>query len=436
MEDTTLEAHLRRAQALARACRTEEAASLFSHTHEARPDSVEAAFGVSRLAIQRGDTALGQSALLAASAFNPQHEGLAVELAVAWASAGRLGDAIGSLRGFVERVPASPLAWLLLGQMLEDSGDTLASLLARFEAIGNAQRLGVWREPASTPPHLVALVGRAVDNIRRHRRDIFFAVIEPLRSVHGNAALQRVDRALTGYLREWDAVPSDAMQRPRFFYFPGLPTQPFLDPRLQPWAKRLQAAFGDIRQEALSTVLNLEGLENFVKIRDGENIGDYLGGVRPAWEAFFFYRHGERFDANHERCPRTSSVLESLGLVRIPGQTPEICFSVLAPGTHILPHFGVTNTRTVMHLPLLVPEHCALNLVGHGEHQWKEGELVLFDDTFLHEAWNRSDTVRIVLLMDCWNPHLTPVEREATVRIAQAIGVLDIALGDYPWPTT
>ena len=76
---------------------------------------------------------------------------------------------------------------------------------------------------------------------------------------------------------------------------------------------------------------------------------------------------------------------------------------------------------------------CALNLIDRGRHHWREGELVMFDDTFLHEAWNRSNSVRIILLMDCWNPYLTTVEREAVTRIAQTIGALDVGLDVDAW---
>ena len=105
-------------------------------------------------------------------------------------------------------------------------------------------------------------------------------------------------------------------------------------------------------------------------------------------------------------------------------QAPEICFSVLSPQTHIKPHHGVTNTRLVMHLPLIVPSNCALNLIDAGIHEWVEGELVMFDDTFLHESWNRSDSTRVIVLMDCWNPHLTAVERQACTRLIEMISSL------------
>ena len=74
-----------------------------------------------------------------------------------------------------------------------------------------------------------------------------------------------------------------------------------------------------------------------------------------------------------------------------------------------------------MHLPLSVPAACALNVFGGGEHHWREGELVMFDDTYRHEAWNWSDSKRVVLLMDCWNPHLSPPERQAVQQLIETI---------------
>ena len=121
-------------------------------------------------------------------------------------------------------------------------------------------------------------------------------------------------------------------------------------------------------------------------------------------------------DENCARCPRTAAILDALPLVRIREHAPEICFSVLTPGTHILPHRGVTNTRVVTHFPLVVPEDCALN-VGGELRAWEAGHCFTFDDTFEHEAWNRGESNRVVMLMDCWNPYLTQIERDAVTEL-------------------
>jgi aspartate beta-hydroxylase len=96
-------------------------------------------------------------------------------------------------------------------------------------------------------------------------------------------------------------------------------------------------------------------------------------------------------------------------------------FSVLTPGTHILPHRGVTNSRLVVHLPLIVPDDCAI-VVGGETHVWQEGRVMIFDDTFEHEAWNRSAQTRGVLILDVWNPYLDDAERDALSLLVPAIG--------------
>jgi aspartate beta-hydroxylase len=108
--------------------------------------------------------------------------------------------------------------------------------------------------------------------------------------------------------------------------------------------------------------------------------------------------------------------VDRLPLSIVPGHGPEILYSVFKPGTHLLPHQGVTNSRVVGHLPLIVPEQCALN-VGGELHEWQEGRVVVFDDTFEHEAWNRSGSTRVVLIFDLWNPYLTEAERAAVTDI-------------------
>ena len=88
----------------------------------------------------------------------------------------------------------------------------------------------------------------------------------------------------------------------------------------------------------------------------------------------------------------------------------------------------VTNTRVVCHLPLVVPEGCAL-VVGGERHEWREGVAVLFDDTYEHEAWNRGSETRVVLIADVWNPHLTAAEREAVSVLAGAMTAFNEAAG-------
>lgn len=186
-----------------------------------------------------------------------------------------------------------------------------------------------------------------------------------------------------------------------------------------------------IRAELDALMAQERAFEPFLGNTTPEQVADKLAATRdapPAWDAFFFYRHGQRYEDNCRRCPLTAQVLDGLPLVRIREHAPEICFSMLTPGSHILPHTGVTNTRIVCHLPLIVPEDCAIVVAGE-THAWREGRAVMFDDTFEHEAWNRSAKTRVVLLMDLWNPHLTAAERDAITTLVGAVGDFNRSAG-------
>src|SRR5690606_17937362 len=85
---------------------------------------------------------------------------------------------------------------------------------------------------------------------------------------------------------------------------------------------------------------------------------------------------------------------------------------------------GVTNTRVVTHLPLVVPDDCRLRVADH-IHAWRPGRCFTFDDTFEHEAWSRSGATRVILLYDVWNTDLTRAEQEALALLVKGLGELD-----------
>ena len=92
----------------------------------------------------------------------------------------------------------------------------------------------------------------------------------------------------------------------------------------------------------------------------------------------------------------------------LPSPTSE---PALAPHSHIPAHTGVTNTRLIVHLGLIVPPSCRFR-VGNETREWREGEAFVFDDSIEHEAWNDGDDLRVVLIFDIWNPNLSAAERE------------------------
>lgn len=117
------------------------------------------------------------------------------------------------------------------------------------------------------------------------------------------------------------------------------------------------------------------------------------------WKTFEFQFFGIKQLQNQERCPRTTELLALI---------PELItaqFSVLHPHSHILPHKGYSKIILRNHLPLIVPgdKQCGIK-IEEETHYWQEGELVVFDDSFTHEAWNHTDKMRVVLMFDVAKP--------------------------------
>ena len=111
------------------------------------------------------------------------------------------------------------------------------------------------------------------------------------------------------------------------------------------------------------------------------------------WNVFGLYKFGEKVEQHCALCPITTKLIEE-----IPGLL-SAGFSSLAPGTYIGPHFGYTNQVLRYHLGLVTPENCAIR-VDKETRSWDAGSDFVFDDTQEHEAWNRGESTRVVLLLD------------------------------------
>lgn len=390
---------------------------------EQQADCIEARLFLARAALARDQPHAALDQLQQACRSEPGNPQLLKHLAVAAEAAGYPDEARQALEYAVRLAPNLYPAHLQLGRLLERAGERHAATRAYFRALTRAQFDGHWLDAESTPPPLREQVAHAAQFVRHGRTEVLAGLIEPLHARHGREAMRRVERCLHGYLGIEPAAPPDPRQQPRFLYFPDLPSTPYFAPSAFDWIERLEAAWAGIRAEALAVLAEPALLTPFLEGAGDDELGDVLhgAGAPPRWDAVFFYRHGRAYPDNQRRCAATARTLESLPLLRIHEHAPEVCFSVLSPGTHILPHHGVSNVRAVVHLPLLVPPDCALQ-VGGELHAWREGRCVAFDDTYRHEAWNRSDGTRVILLMDAWNPHLTEPERDAVAELIQGIG--------------
>jgi len=168
------------------------------------------------------------------------------------------------------------------------------------------------------------------------------------------------------------------------------------DPRLFPWAAGIEAEWGLIRRELDAVMTFRDQMPSF------QDILKEVGAIQSDqnWKTFFLAGIGMDCAENRRRCPETVRLLG-----QIPGLTTAF-FSILSPGKHIPAHRGAWNGILRFHLGLMVPEpreRCRIR-IGNDFYSWREGEALIFDDTFNHEVWNDTAGYRVVLFVDFARP--------------------------------
>jgi aspartate beta-hydroxylase len=348
-------------------------------------------------------------------------------LGVVLRSRGEFAAAIERFDRAIALAPNYALAHLQKGRALEENNCPQEAVASYVRAWNLAPEFDRALQAAETPNSLRELLQQAANAIREARRERIDNALEPLWGTLDETLRSRLAQTTRVYLSEAEPRYRHALQRPSFLYYPGIAPRMFFEREELSWISELEAHTDDIREELLAVLKTPDTLDPYVQF-------DNAGGSQwealnhsPAWSSFHLYKGGERVAEHCERCPRTAEIIEQLPLAQCPGNAPEALFSVLKPGTHIPPHVGLGNYKSVVHLPLIIPPGCAIR-VGTETRQWSEGECLIFDDSFEHEAWNRSNAVRTVLILDAWNPLLSEAEQHA---MAMLIGGIDRFYRDF-----
>jgi aspartyl/asparaginyl beta-hydroxylase (cupin superfamily) len=400
----------RMASELARNARHDEAERIYGEIARVAPNHAHALHYLGSRALVRGDLDTAQEYFVRTIRLAPRaasaHQNLGVVLRAR-------GYPEGALRAFgvaLQLKPDAPMIWLQRGDMLRTldreeeaiamyqqgeqlCGDLLTQALQIPEGANQRKQL------LAAAHYLARARTRAMDAAMHHNG-------RPLAvSARVRAALQHMSRA---------APPSYAepLQRPGYAYVPDLHAKPFFERRDIPQLGALERETDAIREELLGVLAEPDSLSPYVDVPDEQAGSMAQLNHSTNWGSYHLYENGKLAPEHAARCPRTMAAIEALPLARMAGHAPSVLFSVLQPGAHIPPHHGFANYKLVTHLPLIVPPGCAIR-VGDQTRSWTPGECLVLDDTFEHEAWNRSDKVRVVMIFEIWNPGLDAEERVA-----------------------
>jgi aspartyl/asparaginyl beta-hydroxylase (cupin superfamily)/Tfp pilus assembly protein PilF len=312
--------------------------------------------------------------------------------------------------------PRYVLALLRKGELLESLGETRQAFFF-YEAALDSLASG-----APAPQQAAAALTHAQDVVRENRKELETFLeqqVAAVRSQHAAADQRRFEACRDVYLRKRRVYHP----QPKQILFPYLPGIEFFGREDFPWLDVLEAATEEIAAEALAALADdRAGFKPYVDSPSGTPLDEWASlNHSLKWSVYSLWHDGKRMPEHVQKCPKTAAVLAQLPLCDIPHYAPGAFFSVLTPRTRLPPHTGTTNTRSIVHLPLVTPEGCGFR-VGADVRTWTKGKAWVFDDSIEHEAWNDSDEIRIILIFDIWNPLLSVAERDLVRALTLGIG--------------
>jgi aspartyl/asparaginyl beta-hydroxylase (cupin superfamily)/Flp pilus assembly protein TadD len=404
-DDTLIRGLIQQADKAAAAGQRDEVQRLLAQAEAAAPDHPMVLNARAIQLLQSGGLARARELLDRALRQEPRNPSLWMNLATALRALGLRDEEEQALQSVLKFEPRHLLALLQKAELHEFRGKPRAAASVYHNAL---QTLA---PGTRLPPAFREKIARAFEAVRQNDAALAAHVdsaTTDVRAAHSLESRDRAEHGLAALLGTRRIYPP----QPSFLHVPKLPSWEFYPRSEFPWLAELEAATGEIREECERVLREDSGLEPYITRPEGAPLDQWaeLNHSRK-WSVFYLWRDGSCVDAHAGRCPRTSALLARLPMSTVAGYSPTAFFSILEPGAHIPAHCGATNSRLIVHLPLVVPPKCRFR-VGSETREWREGEAWVFDDTIEHEAWNESAAPRAILIFDIWHPSLNAAERE------------------------
>ncbi len=196
------------------------------------------------------------------------------------------------------------------------------------------------------------------------------------------------------------------------YFFSAAPDKPLFETHDFPAMKNLRDNWQIIRDEAVS--LSSEG---HIRTATGHNDAGFNSFFKEGWRRFYLTWYGESIPSAETLCPKTVALLKATPGVK------SAMFALLPPGGKLNPHRDPFAGSLRYHLGLVTPNSADCNIHVDGEkYFWRDGEDIMFDETYVHWAENKTDVTRIILFCDIERPLKTPLMRGLNRFIARQLG--------------
>ena len=187
------------------------------------------------------------------------------------------------------------------------------------------------------------------------------------------------------------------------YLFSAVPGRPYVDLKHFPELRVLQRHWREIREEALRLFE-----DGHIRAATSYNDLGFNSFFRSGWKRFYLKWYDDFLPSAQALCPKTAALLAGVPSVNA------AMFAMLPPGARLGQHRDPFAGSLRYHLGLSTPNSERCHIIVDGEpYYWKDGEAVMFDETYIHRAENQTDMPRLILFCD--------VERPLSNSLARAL---------------
>lgn len=185
------------------------------------------------------------------------------------------------------------------------------------------------------------------------------------------------------------------------YLFSAVPNTPVQKQEDFPALAPLKENWETIRDEAMRLYE-----EGHIKKAEDHNDLAFNTFFKRGWKRFYLKWYGDTFPSAAELCPKTVELVNSIPNVNA------ALFTLMAPQSKLGAHRDPFAGSIRYHLGLRTPNSDQCRIYIDGEpYAWRDGEAIMFDETYIHKVRNDTDEVRIILFCDVTRPLKTPIIR-------------------------
>ncbi|MBX8595752.1 aspartyl/asparaginyl beta-hydroxylase domain-containing protein [Pseudomonas cichorii] len=198
------------------------------------------------------------------------------------------------------------------------------------------------------------------------------------------------------------------------YLFSRVPSKPYLDRSQFPELDVLKDNWETIREEAMHLFD-----EGYIRAAEKNNDAGFGSFFKKGWKRFYLKWYDKALPSAETLCPKTVALVNSIPNVK------GAMFALLPGDSHLNPHRDPFAGSLRYHLGLSTPNSDACRIFVDGEeYSWRDGQDVMFDETYVHWVKNETQTTRVILFCDVERPltngFMTRINRSVSAFLGRA----------------